>query len=472
MRRITAGIIFALLATGATAAAENAIPLEARTGLALTLYADGFGLIKDRRTVSVAQGANSLAFEGVSAKMVPSSALVRAGSGLRVLEQNFEFDLISPKALLRRSVGKTVRIIRTHPTTGENLVETAQILATEQGTVLQIGDRIETGVPGRMVFDSVPQGLRAQPTLLLETDSDTAQTREIELSYLTEGLGWRAEYAAELDADGKNLDLSVWASLSNNTGAAFTDAEVQLVSGDVQRQRETRQLAFKGARAMMAEAAPAPMAQEALGDLHIYSLPRAVTLKNRQSKQVAMLSAARVPVSRAYSRERWVPERGPQIKPATPTIFRPRVLLKIDNTKENSLGASLPTGLVRVYERDSKGRIQFAGEQSIGHVAVDEKMILELGEAVDVGVIYEQTAFSTADLPKRTFEAAFAIKLTNAKAEPVIVRLAEKFPGSAKIIAESVPHDEFTGTAAVWAVSVPANGETKLTYRVRVSRPR
>jgi len=364
-----------------------------------------------------------------------------------------------------------VRVIRTHPTTGEDQIETAHVLATEQGVVLRIGNRIETGVPGRLVFDSIPQGLRAQPTLLLEVDSNKAQTRDIELSYLTEGLGWRAEYAAEIDASGKTLDLSAWASLSNNTGTAFTNAHVQLVSGDVKRERETRQLAFKG-RAMMAEAAAAPMAQEAIGDLHLYSLPRAVTLKNRQTKQVALLSAAGVSVSRAYSHDRWISERGPQIKPAKPVIFRPNVFLKIDNSKSNGLGASLPAGLVRVYERDSGGKIQFAGEQGIGHVAADEKMSLELGKAVDIGITFEQTAFTTADLPKRTFEAAFKIELTNAKGKPVTVRLVEKFNGSTKILSESIPHKEFSGAAAVWAIDVPAGGKSALTYRVRVSRPR
>ncbi|MBL6929426.1 MAG: DUF4139 domain-containing protein [Rhodospirillales bacterium] len=470
MRHITLALLFTAMTTAAVA--ETAITPDMRTDVALTLYADGFGLIKDRRTVSLTQGANTLAFEGVSAKMTPSSALVRAGSGLRVLEQNFEFDLISPKNLLRRSVGKTVRVIRSHPTTGEDRSETAQVLAAEQGVVLRIGDRIETGVPGRLVLDTIPTGLRAQPTLLLEVDSAKTQTRPIELSYLTEGLGWRAEYAAEIAADGKTLDLSAWASLSNNTGTAFSGAQVQLVSGEVRRERETRQMAFKGRVAMMAEAAPAPMAQETVGDMHLYSLPRAVTLKNRQTKQVALLSAANVPVSRAYFQERWISERGPQIKPATPVIFRPQVHLKIDNTQQNGLGVSLPAGLVRVYERDGRGKIQFAGEQSIGHVAADEKLSLALGKAIDIGITYEQTAFTTEVLPKRTFEAAFTISVTNAKSDPVVVRLAEKFNGGASILSESIPHTEFSGKAAVWAIEIPAHGESKLTYRVRVSKPR
>ncbi len=253
MRPFFAGIAAAALVAGAAAAAEKPVPQDNRTGLAVTLYADGFGLIKDRRTVSLDAGANTLAFEGVSARMIPSSALVRAESGIRVLEQNFEFDLITPQTLLQRSVGKTIRVIRTHPTTGEDVIEPAEVLAAGQGTVLRIGDRIETGVPGRLVFDSIPEGLRAEPALLLEVDSAAALERELQLAYLTDGLKWRAEYVVELDPKGDKLDLSAWASLSNSTGTAFSDADVQLVAGDVRREFALKAMAAPMARAEMAQ---------------------------------------------------------------------------------------------------------------------------------------------------------------------------------------------------------------------------
>lgn len=471
MRQFIA-VVAALALTAAVAvAAEKPVPQESRTGVAVTLYADGFGLIKDRRKVSLAQGANTLAFEGVSAQMIPSSALVRADAGLRVLEQNFEFDLITPSALLRRSVGKTIRVIRTHPTTGEDLVETAEVLAAKGGTVLRIGDRIETGLPGRLVFDSVPEGLRAQPTLLLEVDSETAAERELQLTYLSEGLSWRAEYVAELNPDGMTLDLGAWASLSNSTGTDFADADVQLVAGDVRRKPERKRLeAVSIARATMADAASSGMSQESMGELHLYSLPRPVTLKNNQTKQVALLSAGDVEVVRDHARERWVPDRRLRVKVVPPIIYRPVTYLHFENEAENHLGMPLPAGLVRVYERDSAGRIQFAGEQTVRHTAAGEDVVLSLGDAVDIGVQYEQTDFVAEGLAEKTFESAQEIRLTNAKAEPVTVRIAEKFPGSAKIIEESLPYDAFSGLEAHWLVEVPANGEAVLSYRVRVTR--
>ncbi len=473
MRPFFAGIAAAALVAGAAAAAEKPVPQDNRTGLAVTLYADGFGLIKDRRTVSLDAGANTLAFEGVSARMIPSSALVRAESGIRVLEQNFEFDLITPQTLLQRSVGKTIRVIRTHPTTGEDVIEPAEVLAAGQGTVLRIGDRIETGVPGRLVFDSIPEGLRAEPALLLEVDSAAALERELQLAYLTDGLKWRAEYVVELDPKGDKLDLSAWASLSNSTGTAFSDADVQLVAGDVRREFALKAMAAPMARAEMAEVAQdRSVGRETMGDLHLYSLLRPVTLKNNQTKQVALLSAAGVGVSRQYVRERWIPERQPRVKAVVPIVNRPKTYLRFENDEENHLGEPLPAGLVRVYERDSGGRIQFAGEQSVDHTASGQEVVLELGEAVDIGIQYEQTDFTTDDLPEKTFESAQKIVLSNAKSEPVVVWISEKFPGASKILDESLAHENFSGGQADWAVEVPADGETTLTYRVRVHRLR
>jgi len=453
------------------AAAETAVPLTARTGLAVTLYADGFGLVKDRRAAALAAGVNALAFEGVSGRMIPSSALVRAGDGVRVLEQNFEFDLLSPRTLLERSVGRTVRVVRARPDTGEEIVETATVLAVGDGPVLRIGDRIETGVPGRLVFDSVPAGLRAQPTLLIEAESAAAGEAPIELTYLTEGLGWRAEYAAELDADGGALALGAWASLSNATGVAFADADVRLIAGSVRREAE-RPLPMLQSRAMMA-GAPAEDAarREAVGDVHLYALPRAVTLANNQTKQVALLSAA-VPVERRYHRQRWIAEMPERAGIEPPAIYRPEVSLTFVNAAESGLGVPLPAGLVRVYERDSRGGIQFTGERSIAHAAPGEAVTLRVGEAANIGIRYRQTEFTADGLPERAFETAQRITLTNARAEPVTVRLVERFPGAARILAESQAHDAFSGSEAGWAVEVPAGGQATLDYRVRVQRPR
>lgn len=462
----------ALLAATPAVAAETAVPLAARGGLAITLYADGFALVADHRRAALAKGANTLAFEGISPRMVPSSALLRAGDGVRVLEQNFDFDLISPKALLARSVGGTVRVVRTNPTTGEETVETATVLAIDGGTVLRIGDRIETGVPGRLVFDRVPEGLRVRPALLIDVDSGAAGEVPLDLTYLTEGLGWRAEYAAEIDAAGKTLDLGGWASLTNATGTAFEAAEAQLVAGDVRREAVRPVAMLKAANMAEAASAPVAMRAEAVGDVHVYTLPRPVTLLNNQTKQVALLSAAAVPVERLYVRERWVQEAAGRGQADPPATERPDVVLTFRNVRESGLGVPLPAGLVRVYERDSRGRALFAGERSVNHTAPDEPVTFHLGQAVDIGVQYAQTAFTTDGLPAKAFETAQAITVTNAKAEAVRVRLVERFPGAVHILQESKARDAFAGNEAAWVVDVAAGGKATLAYRARVQRPR
>lgn len=472
MRIFLPALAGAVLMTAVAAADEISVSPASRSGLAVTLYADGFGLVTDRRAVTLAKGANSLAFEEVSPRMVPSSALLRAGDGVRVLERNFEFDLLSPQALLERSVGKTVRIIRTRPDTGEERVETATVLAAGNGPVLRIGDRIETTVPGRLVFDAVPAGLRAQPTLLIEADSANAGQAPLEFTYLTEGLSWRADYAAELDAAGKMLALGAWASLSNSTGIAFADADVQLLAGTVRREAERPMAAFKGTNMLAAAPAEDAMRREAVGDVHLYALPGKVTLANNQSKQVALLSAPAVPVARQYVRQRWVSETPDRGGAAAPATYRPAVTLKFVNARESGLGLPLPAGVVRVYERDSTGRIQFTGEQSIAHAAAGEEVTLNLGEATDIGIQYKQTAFTTDGLPERAFETEQQIVLANAKAGPVTVRLVERFSGAAKIMTESQAHEGFSGSEATWTIGVPAGGKATLSYRVRVQRPR
>jgi hypothetical protein len=170
--------------------------------------------------VSIDAGNNRIALRDVSARLRPETAQLRSLShpgSFDLLEQNFDFDLLTPGKLLEKYVGRNVRIVKTHPTTGAETTETAQVLAASEGVVLQIGDRIETGVPGRIVFDGVPANLRDRPTLVTELQSRRAGAQDLELSYLTGGLSWHADYVAELNADDSTVDLNGWVTLSNQS---------------------------------------------------------------------------------------------------------------------------------------------------------------------------------------------------------------------------------------------------------------
>lgn len=466
--------VLALSLSAHAAPAERRSTLDDQQSVAVTIYNEDLALVKEVRKLSLPVGASSVALRDVSARMRPETAQLRSLShpgAFSVFEQNFDFDLLTPAKLLEKYVGRTVRIVKTHPQTGAETVETAQVLAASEGVVLKIGDRIETGAPGRIVFDDVPANLRDRPTLVAELNNRQAATQSLELSYLSGGLSWKADYVAELSADDSTLDLSGWVTLTNRSGTAYNNARLQLVAGDVNRVRERMDYAMKSRRAMavMAEAAPAPMAQEALFEYHLYTLGRPTTLADNQTKQVALLNAASVPVTKElliqgsdHYYQSSVGQIGQKLKAG--------VFVEFSNREAAKLGMPLPKGTVRVYKRDTQGAAQFVGEDSIAHTPKNEKVRLHLGDAFDVTADKKQTDWRRRDTtikPGYAFESAYEIVLRNAKSQPVTVTVREPIPGEWTMLKESQRHAKVAAGTAEWQVEVPAGGSTVLTYRVQ-----
>lgn len=463
-----------VLAASAAAAQERRSTLEDQQSVAITIYNEDLALVKDARKVPIDEGVNRIALRDVSARLRPETALLRSLSNpgsFSLLEQNFDFDLLTPEKLLEKYVGRSVRVVKTHPTTGAETSETAQVLGAQGGVVLKMGDRIETGVPGRIVFDGVPANLRDRPTLVTELQSRRAGTQDLELSYLTAGLSWKADYVAELNADDSALDLNGWVTLNNQSGTAYSNARLQLVAGDVNRVRDDLHLA-KAERAVMTMAAPAPaaMAQEALFEYHLYTLNRPTTLADNQTKQVALLSASGVPVTKEllisgadfYYRAQ-AGEIGQKLKAG--------VFVEFSNREAARLGMPLPKGVVRVYKRDSAGNAQFVGEDRIDHTPKNEKVRLKLGESFDVTADKKQTDFKALPNPAKgnsMYESAFEIVLKNAKKDAVVVKVQEPIPGDWKVLNASHKHEKAASNTAVWHITVPAEGSVKLSYRVQV----
>jgi hypothetical protein len=440
--------------------------------VAVTIYNDNLALVKDAREVRLVRDFNQLAWRGVSAQMRPETAQLRNVSnpgGFSLQEQNFDFDLLTPQKLLEKYVGREVSVIRTHPTSGAETRETATVLATNGGVVLKFADRIETGVPGRLAFPGVPDTLRDQPTLVISLLNPKAGPQNLELSYLTGGLSWRADYVAELNAGDDRLDLNGWVTLTNQSGAAYPNAKLQLVAGDLHRVRDDRPLP-RDVMAMAAKAADAAeMQQESLFEYHLYTLQRPTTLAENQTKQVALMSAAGVPVKKEllleganyyYSGQHG--ELGQKIKVG--------VFVEFDN-KGEGLGIPLPRGVIRMYKKDSQGNAQFVGEDRIDHTPKNETVRLKLGDAFDVTADKKQTDFKKLAGTSRynyVFESAYEIVLKNAKKEAVTVTVREPMPGDWAMVSESLPHIKAASGTAEWKVKVPADGKTTLTYRVRV----
>jgi hypothetical protein len=456
-------------------AAELVSTLDDQEEVAVTIYNDDLALVRDRRQVTLPQGETSLALREVSARMRPETALLRSlnqPQGLTVFEQNFDFDLLTPGKLLEKYVGRDVQLIRTHPQTGVDQAEPARVLAASDGLVLKVGDRIETGLPGRLVFPDVPANLRDRPTLVIDLESVVAARQQLELSYLTGGLNWQADYVAGLSNDEKTLDLSGWVTLTNQSGTTYRNARLQLVAGDVNRVRD--ELRFRRdvvMEAAMVQAAAPAMAEESLFEYHLYTLQRPTTLKENQTKQVALLNATAVPLRKEYrlnGGSHYYQERygdlGEKLKIA--------VFVEFDNRKEARLGLPLPKGVVRVYKQDRSGQPQFIGEDRIDHTPENEDVRLKLGDAFDVTASRKQTDFRKLGGDSRynyRLESAFEIVLKNAKDEAVAVTVVEPVPGDWKVLNESHKHRKGSANTAVWEVPVPAKGSATLTYRVEVN---
>ena len=455
----------------AHAAPEKTTTLNDQQEVAVTIYNDDLALIKDTRKVNLQAGENQLAWRDVSAVIRPETALLRNlthTKGFFLIEQNFDFDLLTPQKLLEKYVGKNVTILRSHPTTGADEREDAMVLATNNGVVLKYPDRIETGIPGRITYKSVPANLRDRPTLVVSLNAAQAATDVLELSYLTGGLNWRADYVAELSKNDDMLDLNAWVTLTNISGASYQNARLQLVAGDVNRVQQVMADSMERGQVMMAAKAPA-MAEESLFEYHLYTLDRPTTIAENQTKQVALMSATQVPVNKEfllrganYYYQSSYGDVGQKMKVS--------VFVEFEN-KGAGLGIPLPKGIVRVYKKDSAGNAQFVGEDSIDHTPKHEKIRLKLGEAFDVTADKKQTSFEKiAGTSRYNYinEAAFEITLKNAKDVPVTVKVMEPIPGDWQMLIESNPHKKAASNTAVWMVDVPANGKTKLAYKVRV----
>jgi hypothetical protein len=473
--RLQAAVAAALCSFASAHAAVHEKPstLADQQSVAVTIYNENLALVKDTRRVQLDQGQNRLALREVSGRMRPETAQLRSlthPGTLALLEQNFDFDLLTPAKLLEKYVGRDVRIVRTHPQTGAETLVAARVLAANGGVVLRIGDRIETGLPGRIVYDGVPANLRDRPTLVTELTSSRAGAQTVELSYLSGGLAWRADYVAELNAADSALDLNGWVTLTNTSGTAYPNARLQLVAGDVNRVRDELRMAAKSAGLARAAAPVRAMTQESLFEYHLYTLQRPTTVADNQTKQVALLGASGVPVAKElvlqgndYYYRASVGGIGQKMKVG--------VFVQFENRETSRLGMPMPKGVVRVYKKDSAGNAQFIGEDAIDHTPKNENVRLKLGEAFDVTADKKQTEFKRRDTTSPwsyVHESAYEIALNNAKKEPVTVVVREPVPGDWTMLEQSHKHAKVAAGTAEWKLQVPAEGSATLRYRVLV----
>jgi hypothetical protein len=439
--------------------------MEDQTGVELTVYNSDLGLVKDRRTIMLFRGERELRFMDVASRVIPQSVHIKPvdAKGFEVLEQNYEYDLLSPQKLMEKYVGKKVKLHYRNPYTDKKEIKTAEILSTNNGTVLRVGDEISFGYEGRIVFPSVPENLISRPTLVWLLRSKREGHVKLETSYLTTGINWRADYVLTLAGDDKMADLTGWVTIDNKSGTAYRDAKLKLVAGDVHRARPE----YMRQKMVMAEAAMAPRDQfreEAFFEYHIYTLERRSTIKDNQIKQISLLTAEKIPVKKEFvlkGASHYYQGRYGDIPKQKVGVF-----IELTNSKRNNLGMPLPKGIVRMYKMDSEGSLQFIGEDSVDHTPKDEDVRLKVGEAFDVVGTRKQTDWKRSG--KNTHESAFEITIANHKEEDVTVKVVEPIPGDWRMLSSSHKYKKTDAYTVEFNVPVRKDQKSTLTYRVRV----
>jgi hypothetical protein len=428
---------------------------SAQGEVAVTIYNNDLALIQDRRQLTIPAGRSRQEFPDVSAQIRPETVTL-TGNDVGIVEQNFDFDLLSPQALMQKAVGETITLVRTNPATGAETRERARVLAANGGVVLQIGPRIEVlrddGLPVRVIFDRVPENLRARPTLSVTIQSQAAGRRPVTLTYLSPGLGWSADYVALFDEAAGRMDVQGWITLTNNSGTPYVNADTLLVAGAVGQGQQNQ---YGRPQAPMRSAGTESADRERLGDFYLYPLRERTTIANRQTKQVSFLDVHNTPALRAYEyRNAWL---GTAEQPQSANT-----VLRFSSSRDQGLGDALPAGTVRVYQRDARGNPQFVGESAIGHTPMGSELGLVTGQAFDVKVkpVVERRERLGTDRWRTTMRYT----LTNARPNAVTVDLLQScLWGDTRIVTESMPSERRSADDVLWRVPVPANGEATVT---------
>jgi len=459
-----ASVLFAVASGSAVQAQSVVVGADRRSDLSLTVYQDGFALVHDVRRASLPEGLATVILPDLSDRLDIATIRLAAGENTQVRSLTLDREVLSADALLRRSVGKTVRFARINPVTGVETFEDAEVLAVAPGLVLRIGDRIETAIPGRIVFDDVPNDLRPAPGIVANISVPTAGERAVSLSYLTDGISWKTGYVGRL-ADGEDrMELTGWALIDNQTNTGYPVARLSLISGQVNRAAARPDPSFPAARTLQAEMAVADgVPPSATGPYYRYALPQTFDIKPRQQTQVELIRSADVPLVRTLRTE-----GGPLFNVRSATVSQPvTARLTIANETENGLGLPMPAGLFSLFEA-AGGREVFQGGASVTATPVGTEMTVDLGRSFDVTFERTVLTFNRTGTRNENIDTSQRLTLKNGGSRPAQVEIVENFQGEWKIVRETAAHTQKSAFQALWTVTVPAGGEANVEYRAQI----
>lgn len=427
--------------------------------VAITVYNNNLGVVKDLRTIDIAAGTSIIKLTDVAQYIDPTS--VHIGLNGEVLEQNYQYDLVSIDKILKKYLDKNIQLINEKGELLEGILLTANsnqiVLKKKDGGLLMLPNTNKYQIS----VGELPEGLITKPTLVWMVNSPKSGEQDVEVSYQTSGMNWHAEYVVVLNKDDDRLDLNSWVSVDNNSGATFKNAKLKLIAGDVNlvKPQYNRRL-YKGEALMVMDATPSPQFEEkSFFEYHIYNLQRPTTLRNNETKQISLFEAENVTANKKYYYKNGSYNRNNSNKKVS-------VIIEFENNKSNNLNVPMPKGKVRVYKSDGDA-LEFIGEDRIDHTSKNEKIKLKIGDAFDIVVEDVQTEHNK--ITQKVYEQEYEITIKNKKDENIVVDVERSLGRNWKILSSSLDFEKLNAQSILFKVSVEAGGETQLKYKIRYS---
>jgi hypothetical protein len=454
-----------------TSPAQSTSTVDDQIDLSVTVYNSNIALVRDVRRLQLPSGVFNLEFRDIAATINPATVHFRSltePERVGVLEQNYEYDLLEPDKLLKKYVGKDVTLVRPRRdgSAGEELI-TAHLVSYNSGPVWRIGNEIVTGLhPDHVRFPELPDNLHATPTLIWSLQNSGAPAHRVEAAYLARSLSWTADYVLTVARNDTAADLDGWVTLQNGSGTLFRNASLQLVAGDLNRVRQELAKDGLGQAAGRGGLAAPAMTQEAFSDYHLYTVGRKTSINNNETKQISMLTGTGVPVRKRYV----VNGQSHYYRSGFPGAAlkdQVQVFYQFRNEQRGGLGMPMPAGVVRVYQADSRGGVQFVGEDRIGHTPKDETLNIRIGSAFDV--VAERKQIDFEKIAANVYEMEYEITLRNHKNAPVSVEVNEPIGGTWRMLRSTHEATKTAAFAAQFMVPVAVDAEAVLRYRVRVT---
>lgn len=438
-------MILSLALTGAVSAND----------VAVTVYNSNLGVVSETRNLDFDKGTGELAFRDVPSEIDPASVRMEVldGTAVAILEQNYAYDLVSPGQMYRRYLDQGIELIDE-----QGRLYSGELLAYSEGavTLMEPSGRVKVvnlDKISEVNFPELPEGLITRPTLFWLYASESSGPRNCRVGYQTSGMNWEAEYVGQLDSREENLDLSGWASITNNSGKSYEQAKLKLVAGDIHRAQPERPSYAADSRKMMAMAEGAGFEEKAFFEYHLYTLPRPATVANREIKQISLFDPASTAVEKVYT---YRPDRN-----ATEV----EVAIEFINSSESGLGMPLPAGRVRMFKADDDGSLVLVGEDRIDHTPENEEVTIQVGTAFDV--IAEQKVMDQRRISQQVEERDFRIEVRNRKESDITVVVEKRLHGYWEVLNSDLEYTKEDAYTIKFRVPVKAGQTRTFDFTVR-----